>query len=93
MGMSGDRAPSLARMPAETSPSLPPGAWWRACQGTHWWTERHEPKGWRCMMCHPPDHLPREAVRHEGEADLVPLPRQEVEPLFQLAGIDLDEGM
>ena len=63
------------------------GAWCSCCYGTRWWTERHEPKGWRCMACHPPDHLRREAIRREGEADLVPLPRQEPEPLFQQAGI------
>ena len=26
------------------------------------WTERYKPRGWRCMQCHPPDHLPAEAV-------------------------------
>jgi hypothetical protein len=45
-----------------------------------------------CQACHPPDHLPREAIRREGEAKLVPLPRQEAEPLFQQTGLDL-EGM
>ena len=45
----------------------PPGAWCLACHGTLWWTERHEPKGWRCGKCHPPDHLRAEAVRWEGE--------------------------
>jgi hypothetical protein len=46
-----------------------PGTWCRACHGTRWWTERQASKGWRCMMCHPPDHLPAEAIRRESEAD------------------------
>jgi hypothetical protein len=25
-------------------------------------TERHEPRGWRCMACHPPDHLAPDQV-------------------------------
>ena len=51
-----------------------PGAWCNACRGERWWTERLEPNGWRCMLCHPPDHLPAEAIRREGEAEdaLVP---------------------
>ena len=63
-----DRPPGLAWMPstADVTPPLP-GAWCRACYGTRWWTERHQPKGWRCLRCHPPDHLPTEAVRREGE--------------------------
>jgi hypothetical protein len=44
------------------------------------------------MACDPPDHLQREPVRREGEAGLVPLPREEAEPLFHQAGIDLDAG-
>jgi len=41
----------------------------RGCCGRHgsggrWWTERAEPKGWRCARCHPGDHLP-EAGRFE----------------------------
>ncbi|GAB0112726.1 hypothetical protein [Acidisoma sp. C75] len=28
-----------------------------------WWTERVAPKGWRCWACHPPLHLPGDAVR------------------------------
>jgi hypothetical protein len=41
-------------------------------------------------MCHPPDHLQHEAIRREREAELVPLPRQEAEPLFRRAGINTD---
>ena len=63
-----DRQPALARMPswADTTPPWP-GSWCRACHGTRWWTERRDPKGWRCMTCHPPDHLPPEAIRRENE--------------------------
>ena len=54
------------------------------------------PKGWRCLTCHPPDHLPAEAIRREGEADGAPgpaaprAPHGEADPLFRQAGIDLD---
>jgi hypothetical protein len=61
-----DRPPALAHPPGDTTPP-PPGAWCRACQGTRWWTERREPRGWRCWTCHPPVHLPAEAVRLVGE--------------------------
>jgi hypothetical protein len=44
----------------------PEGAWCRACHGQRWWTEWHEPKGWRCMSCHPPDHLARDQVKIVG---------------------------
>jgi hypothetical protein len=63
-----DRPSALGRMPswAEATPPWP-GSWCRACHGTRWWTERRDPKGWRCMTCHPPDYLPPEAIRREGE--------------------------
>ena len=48
----------------DVTPSLP-SARCRACKVTRWWTERHEPKGWRCATCHPPDHLARGQVRWE----------------------------
>ena len=32
------------------------------CKGQRWWRERAAPKGWRCSTCHPPDHLPPDAV-------------------------------
>jgi hypothetical protein len=35
------------------------------CRRSAWWTERNTPRGWRCMTCHPPLHLPLEAVRRE----------------------------
>jgi hypothetical protein len=49
-------------------------------------------------MCHPPDHLPPEAIRREGEADDSSCAcrargsRQDADPLFQQAGIELDDG-
>ena len=75
----------------------PPGAWRRACHGTRWWTERQQPRGWRCMMCHPPDHLPPEAIRRENEVEVAPSPAaprapdRDADPLFRQAGMSLDE--
>jgi hypothetical protein len=73
-----------------------PGSWCRACHGTRWWTERRDPRGWRCMTCHPPVHLPADAIRREGEADVTGLgaPRashRDADPLFRQVGMDLDE--
>jgi hypothetical protein len=36
-----------------------------------WWTERHEPKGWRCMRCHPPDPP---GARSGGDRRLIRVP-------------------
>jgi hypothetical protein len=34
------------------------------CGGRRWWCEAGDaPRGWRCAACHPPCHLPPEAVR------------------------------
>lgn len=34
-----------------------------SCRGGQtWWTEGTASKGWRCSNCHPPDHLPADAV-------------------------------
>jgi len=44
----------------------PEGAWCAACQGKRWWTERHAPKGWRCMACHP-HHLAADQVTTLGD--------------------------
>jgi hypothetical protein len=92
-GMS-DRPPGLARMPstADVTPP-PPGAWCRACGGTRWWTERPAPKGWRCLTCHPPDHLPPAAIRREGEGPEAPRASDpDADSLFRQAGLDLDEA-
>ena len=35
-----------------------PGTVCSCCTGYRWWTERETPKGWQCIRCHPPDHLP-----------------------------------
>jgi hypothetical protein len=40
-----------------------------ACRGSSWWTERHNPRGWRCSTCHPPLHLAPDAVRHAPPQD------------------------
>ena len=73
--MSDARPPSLAQPPswAGIEPP-PPGTWCRACHGQRWWTGRQQPAGWRCMTCHPPDHLPPEAVRREGQEEMAPRP-------------------
>jgi hypothetical protein len=41
---------------------MEPGAC-RCCAGRRWWTEAEQPTGWRCAVCHPPDHLPALAIR------------------------------
>jgi hypothetical protein len=79
-----DRPPALAPSWASPTPP-PPGAWCRACHGTRWWTERHQPRGWRCMTCHPPVRLAAEAIWREGQGETAP-----VDPLFRQAGIGLD---
>lgn len=63
-------ASALQRPPAWSDPSLipPPGAWCSCCgrfdrKGGRWWTTAPEPDGWACVTCHPPDHLPTDAVR------------------------------
>jgi hypothetical protein len=59
---------------------------------------RRNSKGWRCMTCHPPDHLPPEAVRRESEAEDAPVPAaprapaREADPLFRQAGMEVDAG-
>jgi hypothetical protein len=96
--MSEPGAPSLQRYPstADTAPPTP-GAWCSSCFGIRWWTERHEPKGWRGLTCHPPDHLTAEAIRHENEAGdaLAPAaPRASHagdDPLCRQAGLSLDD--
>jgi hypothetical protein len=39
-----------------------PGCFCSCCRGQTWWSEGTAPKGWRCSVCHPPDHLPADAV-------------------------------
>jgi len=53
----------LARPPAWASlDPPPPGAWCLVCRGGRFWRERDTPRGWRCLSCHPPDHLSASAV-------------------------------
>ena len=91
-----DLPPWLRRMPSWSEAAPPPGAWCWACRWTCWWTERRDPKDWRCRTCHPPDHLKPEAIRREGEADNASgpaaprAPHDEADPLFRQAEIDLD---
>jgi hypothetical protein len=53
-----------ARPPSWADPTaLPPrGCFCTCCTGQRWWRECEAPKGWRCSTCHPPDHLPQDAV-------------------------------
>lgn len=59
---------SLARLPGGAPmPQPPPGAWCRCCgrfdrSGGRWWRPNDEPRGWRCMTCHPPIHLREGAI-------------------------------
>jgi hypothetical protein len=52
------------RPPSWADPAAPPsrGCSCSCCKGQGWWRERDTPKGWRCSTCHPPDHLPKNAV-------------------------------
>jgi hypothetical protein len=79
--MTGPGAPSLQHPPstAEKYPP-PPGAWCSCCFGTSWWTERYEPKGWRCATCHPPDHLRADQVWINDQP--APLPPEPIGPLL-----------
>jgi len=53
----------LARPRSWASLDPPPqGAWCLACRGGRFWREREAPRGWRCALCHPPDHLSAAAV-------------------------------
>jgi hypothetical protein len=45
----------------DTDPQGGLAGWWNA-------RERHEPKGWCCLTCHPPVHLRPDQIRREGEA-------------------------
>ncbi len=33
------------------------------CGGQRWWSKTVNPTGWCCWICHPPGHLPQDAVR------------------------------
>jgi hypothetical protein len=55
---------ALQRPPSWADPAALPsrGFFCSCCQRQRWWREREAPKGWRCSICHPPDHLPADAV-------------------------------
>jgi hypothetical protein len=68
--LAGLLAAGLQQPPAWPDPASPPppGAWCSCCgrfggAGGRWWREAETPRGWRCRTCHPPDHLPDDAVR------------------------------
>ena len=52
------------RPPSWADPGALPasGCFCTCCKGQRWWRECEAPKGWRCSTCHPPDHLPPDAV-------------------------------
>jgi len=39
---------------ADVADTPHPGDWCGCCRGQRWWREREEPRGWRCLACHPP---------------------------------------
>jgi hypothetical protein len=56
---------ALHRPPSWSDPAaLPPVAsWCNCCHGRRWWCEAAAPRGWRCCVCHPPDHLGADEIR------------------------------
>jgi len=73
--MTGPGAPSLQHSPSIAEKHPLPGAWCSSCWGTQWWTERYEPKGWRCAACHPPRHLRDQVWINDQPAQVLPEPR------------------
>jgi hypothetical protein len=61
---SGNRWPARLQ-PSWSDPSIAPvpGSICGRCGGATWWTERTDPKGWRCSRCHPPTGLDAGDVR------------------------------
>ena len=55
---------ALQRPPSWADPTALPsrGCFCSCCKGRRWWREREAPKGWRCSVYYPPDHLPSIAV-------------------------------
>lgn len=51
--------------PSWADPTIEPttGARCRCCRGSTWWIEATTSRGWRCVSCHPPDHLPPDRRR------------------------------
>lgn len=52
------------RPPSWADPTALPsrGCCCTCCKGQRWWRESEAPRGWRCSICHPPDHFPPDAV-------------------------------
>jgi hypothetical protein len=63
--VAGLQAAALQRPPSWSGAAALPsvGAWCSCCRGQRWWSEARDPTGWRCSACHPPTHLPADAVR------------------------------
>jgi len=56
---------AMQRPPSWADPTARPsrGCYCSCCHGRRWWGD---PRGWRCWTCHPPDHLPPDAVMEVG---------------------------
>jgi hypothetical protein len=59
---------ALQRPPSWADPTALPsrGCFCSCCKGQRWWCEREVPRGWRCSVCYPPDHLPSISVMEMG---------------------------
>ncbi len=59
---------ALQRPPSWADPTALPsrGCCCSCCKGQQWWCEREVPRGWRCSVCYPPDHLPSISVMEMG---------------------------
>jgi hypothetical protein len=55
---------TLRRPPAwaEAADQPPAGCFCSCRRSTNWWTEVCDSRGWRCRICHPPDHLPADMI-------------------------------
>jgi hypothetical protein len=63
--VAGLQAAALQRPPSCAGGTALPsiGTWCSCCRGQRWWSEARDPTGWRCRQCHPPTHVPADAVR------------------------------
>lgn len=52
--------------PSWGDPRIEPtaGAFCHCCKGATWWCEATSPTGWRCVSCHPGEHLSADQHRH-----------------------------
>jgi len=74
--MTGPGEPSLQRYPSTAEK----GAWCSCRYSTRWWTARYEPKGWRCVTCHPPLHLRLDQIWINDQP--APLPPEPTGPVL-----------